>query len=266
MGDPEGGTLIRTDLPHAARIWNFWAGGKDYYQVDSLVGRECRVRFPGIGRMAQDGREFAARAVRVLAEKGIRQFLDLGCGLPGPCNVHEIAQKIDASARIVYVDNDPLVLTHARALMTSTTPDGVVGHVDADIHDPERILAESRRILDFGEPIAVLSMCTAGYAKTSGEARRIVATLRDAVPEGSYFAAWDGAAVHPAFVRMCGFYAGTGAAPYEPRSRQELAALFDGWSLIEPGFVQVPAWRPFEPVEPERIRSAAAFCGVARKR
>ncbi|MEV0247579.1 SAM-dependent methyltransferase [Nocardia sp. NPDC050712] len=266
MGGLVAASRIRTDLPHCARIWNFWAGGKDYYEIDSVIGAECLARYPGISAMARDGQRFGARAVEFLAAAGIRQFLDLGCGLPGPVNVHEIAQKVDPAARIVYVDNDPLVLTHARALMKPTTPEGVVGYVDADIHDPERVIAEAKLVLDFDEPLAVLGMCTLGYARTSGEAQRIIATLRDAVPAGSYLAAWDGAAVDPGFVDMWGYYAGTGAAPYEPRSRRELEAVFEGWTLVEPGFAPVPGWRPAELVGPRRIREAAGYCGVARKR
>src|SRR5262247_1735539 len=149
--DPEdtAGAGIDTTIPHAARIWNYWLGGKDNYEVDRVAGDEFVKAFPGIVDIARAGRAFIARAVRYLAlEAGIRQFLDVGTGLPTADNTHQIAQRAAPEARIVYVDNDPLVLAHARALLTST-PEGATDFIDADMHDPEAILARAAASLDF---------------------------------------------------------------------------------------------------------------------
>ncbi|MDE1675582.1 SAM-dependent methyltransferase, partial [Nocardia gipuzkoensis] len=135
-------------IPHSARIWNYWMGGKDYYEIDRIAGDAGIEVDPDITTMAVQSRQFLIRAVRYLAgEVGIRQFLDIGTGLPTMQNTHEVAQSVTPDARIVYVDNDPLVLTHARALLTSTTPEGVTTYVDADYHDPERIIADAKNVL-----------------------------------------------------------------------------------------------------------------------
>ncbi|MGY1946288.1 SAM-dependent methyltransferase [Nocardia asiatica] len=257
--------LIRTDIPHSARIWNYWMGGKDYYEIDRIAGDAGIEVDPDITTMAVQSRQFLIRAVRYLAgEQGIRQFLDIGTGLPTMQNTHEVAQSVAPEARIVYVDNDPLVLTHARALLTSTTPEGVTTYIDADYHDPERIIADAKHVLNFNEPIAVMFMGVLGHAKTYDELLRIVHTVLDSVPSGSYLVMWDGTDDSKAFVTMCENYTGTGGVPYIPRPQAQLRRVFDGLHLVEPGFVSITQWRAGE-TEVGEIRPISAYGAVARK-
>jgi hypothetical protein len=177
--DPE----IRTDVPHSARIWNYWMGGKDNYAVDRAAGDAAIAIYPGIATMAKQSRQFLIRAVRFLAgEAGVRQFLDIGTGLPTEQNTHEVAQAVAPESKIVYVDNDPLVLVHARALLRNTTDEGFTTYLDADFHHPELILSQARDVLDFTQPIAVMFMGVLGHVQDYQDSRRIVATVLDAVP------------------------------------------------------------------------------------
>ena len=165
---------LDTSVAHSARVWNYWLGGKDNYKVDREVADELAETFPGIRDQARHVRQFLFRAVRYLvAEEGIRQFLDVGTGLPTANNTHEIAQGIVPQARIVYVDNDPLVLVHARALLTSH-PEGVTDYVDADVRDPDTILREATRTLDFTKPIALMMLGVLGQLPDSDNPQAIV--------------------------------------------------------------------------------------------
>src|SRR5690348_8145736 len=153
---------IDTSVPHSARVWNYWLGGKDHYPVDRLVGDQVMAMFPDITRLARADRAFLGRAVRYLAgDAGIRQFLDIGTGLPTANNTHEVAQGIAPESRIVYVDNDPLVLVHARALLTST-PEGACDYIDADLRETGKILSEAARTLDFARPVALMMLGIVG--------------------------------------------------------------------------------------------------------
>ncbi len=184
---------VRPDVPHGARIWNYWLGGKDNYAADREIGDAVSAVFPEIAVMAFKSRQFLSRAVRYLAgEAGIRQFLDIGTGLPTMQNTHEVAQAVAPDARIVYVDNDPLVLAHARALLVNTTAEGLTKYIDADYREPDRIIAEAREILDFTQPIAVMFMGVFGYVPDYDEVSSIISRVVDAVPSGSYLALWDG--------------------------------------------------------------------------
>ena len=161
-GMPTAGKIDIT-VPHSARIWNYWLGGKDYYPIDQYVGGQLSEIFPAFGSLARQSRYFLARAVRYLAEEqGIRQFLDIGAGLPAVDNTHEIAQRAAPAPRVVYVDNDPLVVAYARALLTSG-PEGMCGYVDADLRDPADILAGAAKTLDFTRPVAVLLLAVLGH-------------------------------------------------------------------------------------------------------
>ncbi|MGN2636465.1 SAM-dependent methyltransferase [Nocardia takedensis] len=241
---PDACELIRTDVPHAARIWNYWAGGKDNYAVDHEVGAKALQLDPAVTAMVAQSRQFLVRAVELLtADLGVRQFLDIGCGLPAARNTHEIAQAIAPGARVGYVDNDPLVLTHARALLSSVTSQGVTMVIDADYHQPAQILADARAGLSFQEPIAVMLMGVLGYARSYADAQRIVATLMAAVPVGSYLLLWDATPDSPGHVAMHDYYATTGATPYTLRSQPQIRALFDGLDLVEPGFTTITRWR-----------------------
>ncbi|MFE3192607.1 SAM-dependent methyltransferase [Nocardia sp. NPDC059240] len=257
--------MIRTDIPHSARIWNYWMGGKDNYQIDEAVGEASLKIDPDIATMAVQSREFLIRTVRYLAgEVGIRQFLDIGTGLPTMQNTHEVAQSVLPEARIVYVDNDPLVLTHARALLTNASEDGVTTYLDCDLHHPEQIVAGARPILDFDRPIAVMFMGVLGHARSYDDMLRIVRTVMDAVPAGSYLVLWDGTVDSRPYVELCEEYAKSGGVPYVPRTRTEIRAAFDGLSFEEPGFVRITEWRP-KPARVSTPAQIAAFGGVARK-
>ncbi|WP_435593540.1 SAM-dependent methyltransferase [Nocardia sp. bgisy118] len=237
--------LVRTDIPHSARIWNYWMGGKDHYPMDQLTGEECHEIYPDITTLAVQSRQFLTRAVDYLTRTaGIRQFLDIGAGLSASHNTHEIAQHITPDARIAYVDNDPLVLTHARALMNSITPEGVVSIVDVDYHDTEQMLADAANILDFSKPIAALFMGVLGYARSYADATKIVHTTTAALPAGSYLGLWDGTDDHPDHTRMWDLYNNTGAVNYTPRTREQICGLFNDLELEEPGVVAINQWRP----------------------
>ncbi len=262
--DPEStaGTGIDTTVPHSARIWNYWLGGKDNYAVDRDAGDQYREIFPGITDVARASRAFLTRAVRYLAgEAGIRQFLDIGTGLPTADNTHEVAQRVAPESRIVYVDSDPLVLAHARALLTST-PDGACEYLDADIRDPAAILDAAKGLLDFTRPIALMLMGIMGHF-TDEEAYPIVRRLLDGLPSGSYFALYDGADTNEAFNEAQRGYNESGAVPYYLRSPEQFARFFEGLDLVEPGVVPVPHWRPDPDSPPVEIYS---YCGVGRKR
>ena len=262
-GEPAGASraAIDTTVPHSARIWNYWLGGSDNYAVDREAGEEYQEIFPGIAVVARTSREFLTRAVRYLAgEAGIRQFLDIGTGLPTADNTHEVAQRIAPDSKIVYVDNDPLVLAHARALLTSS-PQGDCEYLDADIRNPDAILAVAASLLDFTQPVALMLMGIMGHF-TDDEAYPIVARLQAGLPSGSYFALYDGARTNEAFNQAQQGYNETGAVPYHLRSPEQFAPFFEGLELIEPGMVPVPHWRPDPGAEPAEIYS---YCGVGRK-
>jgi hypothetical protein len=257
--DPE----IRTDVPHSARIWNYWMGGKDNYAVDREAGDASAAIYPDIRRMARQSRRFLIRAVRFLAgEAGIRQFLDIGTGLPVEQNTHEVAQGVAPESKIVYVDNDPLVLAHARALLKNTTSQGVTEYLDADVNHPEPILGRARTILDFSRPVAVMFMGVLGHVQDYQDSRRIVATVMDAMPSGSYLCLCDGTGDDENAIRHREEYAKTGAVPYISRSRDQVKAHFDGLDIVPPGFVSITQWRPDPDDDTDPI---SAYCALARK-
>jgi hypothetical protein len=266
MSDSAPPPQVETSVPQSARIWNYWLGGRDNYPVDRAVGDQFREAFPGIVDVARGQRGFLTRAVRHLAgAAGVRQFLDIGTGLPTADNTHEVAQRVAPDARIVYVDNDPLVLAHARALLTST-PQGATSYVEADLRDPDTILKEAARTLDLGRPTALMLMGVMGHITDDQEAQAIVRRLLAGLPSGSYLALSDGTDTDPAGVEAQERYNQSGAVPYRLRSPGRIAAFFEGLELVEPGVVSCPRWRP-EPAEgagglPAEV---AAFGGVGRK-
>ncbi|MFF4875150.1 SAM-dependent methyltransferase [Micromonospora sp. NPDC000668] len=253
---------LQPDVPHAARIWNYWMGGKDNFQSDRAAGDGVAEVYPEIVLMAQQSRRFLVRAVRFLAaEAGIRQFLDIGTGLPTMQNTHAVAQEVAPESRIVYVDNDPMVLVHARALLANTTSEGVTNYVPADYHDPEKILTEAAATLDFSQPIAVMYMGVMGYEPDINVVRSIVQQTMNATASGSHLVLWDGTDTSPAVVSGAARLAESGGVPYILRSPQELASCFDGLTMVEPGLVPIPLWRPDEP----DAQAIDAYGAVARK-
>ncbi|MGN9909751.1 SAM-dependent methyltransferase [Phytohabitans sp. LJ34] len=264
MVDPDGelAAKLQTDVPHAARIWNYWMGGKDNFQADRFAGDAVAEVYPEIVVMARESRRFLIRVVRHLAaEAGIRQFIDVGTGLPTMQNTHEVAQTAAPKSRIVYVDNDPMVLVHARALLANTTSEGLTTYVPADYHDPDLIVAEARKSLDFDEPIAVMFMGVMGYEPDMDKVREIVGRVSGATPSGSYLVLWDGTDTSQAVVDGAERLAQSGGVPYILRSPDDLATCFEGLTLVEPGLVPIPLWRPDEP-DPVAID---AYGAVARK-
>jgi hypothetical protein len=245
--EPDGtdGSAIDTTVPHSARIWNYWLGGKDNYEVDRVAGDEFVKTFPGIVDVARAGRAFLARAVSYLAlEAGVRQFLDVGTGLPTVDNTHEVAQRAAPDSRIVYVDNDPLVLAHARALLTST-PEGSTDYVDADMRDPGAILARAAASLDLDQPVALMLIGVLGHIADDDEARSIVQRLMAGLTPGSYLALFDGLDdITKEMSEAQQGYDDTGAVPYKLRSREQVAPFFDGLEFVEPGLVRCTRWRP----------------------
>jgi hypothetical protein len=258
---------IDTTVPHSARIWNYWLGGKDNYPVDRAAGDQYREVFPGILDVARASRQFLARAVRYLAgDAGVRQFLDVGTGLPTADNTHEVAQRVAPESRVVYVDNDPLVLAHARALLTST-PQGVTRYIDADLRKPDTIVEAASNTIDFTEPVALMLMGIVGHIGDYDEARSIVRRLLDPLPSGSYLALNDGTnVISKVFAEAQEGYNRSGAVPYHLRSPEQIAGFFEGLELVEPGVVSCPRWRPDAPdAAAGPPAEVDAFGGVGRK-
>ena len=235
---------LDTSIPQTARIWNYLLGGKDNFAADRAVGEQILVGQPALAENARLSRAFLVRAVRYLAaEAGVRQFLDIGTGLPTANNTHEVAQASAPESKIVYVDNDPLVLAHARALLTSA-PEGVTNYVDANMYDTDVVLSEAAKTLDFSQPVAVLFMGVLGHVEKDADAQGIVRTAMDAVPSGSYFAMYDGTDTSPEVVEAARLWNLSAVPQYHLRSADRLARFFDGLEFVEPGLVSVTKWRP----------------------
>jgi O-methyltransferase involved in polyketide biosynthesis len=262
LGQHEPG--FDTTVPQTARIWNYWLGGKDNFPADRQVGDQVLEAFPAIVENARASRSFLARAVRYLAgEAGIRQFLDIGTGLPTANNTHQVAQAVAPECRIVYVDNDPIVLTHARALLTST-PQGATAYVDADLRDPDGILQEAARTLDLSQPIAIMLMGILGHIADDDEAQSIVKRLVGGVRSGSYLTMNDGTDTSEEVVEAARIWNQSANPTYHLRSPDRIARFFDGLELVEPGVVSPPRWRP-EPSPSGLPADIDSWCGVGRK-
>jgi hypothetical protein len=260
---------IDTSRPHPARTYNYALGGKDHFAADREVMDKMLAVTPAIRTMARENRAFLGRAVRYLAgEAGIRQFLDIGTGLPSAGNVHEVAQGEAPDAHVVYVDNDPMVLAHARALLTSS-PAGRTAYIHADLRDPLAILNDpaTRDVLDFSQPIALVLVAVLHFIPDEDKPGDIVATLLDALPSGSYFLASHSTGEHDR--------AGGASATRDYRERgitlrlrdsDEFARLaFAGLDLIPPGVVSVSEWRPDETGPRPSLAEVSFYGGVARK-
>jgi hypothetical protein len=255
-----------TSVAHVARVYDYWLGGKDNYAADRAAGDQAIKAFPNIVLSARANRAFQARAVRFLAgEVGIRQFLDIGTGIPTANHTHQVAQSVAPESRVVYTDNDPIVLAHARALLASD-PEGATAYVDADLRDPKKILDGALRLLDFSRPVAVMLMAILQHIGDEHDPYTIVATLMGAVPPGSYLAL-----SHPAkdidaeaMAKMAGVLNQMMADKVTFRDRAAVARFFSALELAEPGLVQASKWRPT--TEVEAASPAALWAGVACKR
>ncbi|MBO0808773.1 MAG: SAM-dependent methyltransferase [Actinobacteria bacterium] len=260
-----GHPALRTDVAHQARMYDYWLGGKDNFEADRKAGDAVNKAFPDTPYGARANRALLGRMVRYLAgEAGIRQFLDLGTGIPSAGNTHEVAQEAAPESRVVYVDNDPVVLSYAHALLTSG-PHGATDYIDADLRNTATILEKAARTLDFSRPVAVTLLMILHAISDEDDPYGIVATLMDAVPSGSYLAishmASDiepekAAAVRDAANKLS-------YQQYSFRNRAELMRFFDGLDMLEPGLVQLQQWRP-DPYTNVN-RTTLGWCGLARK-
>jgi SAM-dependent methyltransferase len=264
MSDPPALDLD-TGRAHSARIYDYWLGGKDNFAADREAAEQAITANPGIVADVRANRAFLARAVRHLAaECGVRQFLDVGTGLPTASNTHEVAQSVAPDARVVYVDNDPIVLTHARALLTST-PDGATAYLNADLRDPAAILEAAAQTLDLARPTALMLLIVLHLIPDSDDPYGIVGELVRALAPGSYLVlAHPASDIRPEAMadmtrRVNQRLAGP---PATMRDRLAVTRFFDGLELLEPGVVQPQHWRPGESDGPELV---TAWCGVARK-
>jgi S-adenosyl methyltransferase len=237
---------IDTTVAHPARVYNYWLGGKDNYPADRVAAEAVIRTRPEIITGVRANRAFLGRVVRYVArEAGIRQFLDVGTGIPAANNTHEVAQAVAPESRIVYVDNDPIVLTHARALLTSTR-EGATAYLDVDLRDPEKILTEAAGTLDFTRPVAVILLAILQLIPDSEEPAGIVRRLTAAAAPGSYLAishmTADGAPDQVA--RAVAVYNAAAPIPVTARTHAEVSSFFDGLELVRPGVVFLPEWHP----------------------
>ena len=264
LGDA-GPAAVDTSVAHIARVYDYWLGGKDNFAADRAAAQRVIAAYPDIVLSARANRAFLARVVRYLVrEAGVRQFLDIGTGLPAADNTHEVAQGQAPQCRVVYVDNDPVVLAHARALLASG-PDGATAYVDADLRNPDTILAEAAQLLDFSRPVAVMLVAILQHIRGQDDPYQIVARLLTGVPPGSYLGL-----SHPARDIQAQAMAEIADAMNELiaekvtfRTRAEVARFFDGLELVEPGVVPAPRWRPASAAE--AATPTVMWAGVARK-
>ena len=257
---------VDANTPNVARIYDYWLGGKDNFAADRTAAERLSEIVPEARAAARANREFLSRAVRFLAEAGIRQFIDLGTGLPTQANVHEVAHQVDPGARVVYVDYDPVVIVHGQALLQA---DDATVMIDADVREPEKILEhhELRAMIDFDEPVAVLMVGIMHFITDAEDPYRIVARFRDAMVPGGYVAICHvtGDPRPSAVAPVTEVYNET-TSPMTPRSRDQVLRLFGGFDLVEPGLVYAPEWRAewtgeqaADPV------TSFVFAGVGRK-
>ncbi|XVU28745.1 SAM-dependent methyltransferase [Actinoplanes sp. CA-054009] len=257
-----------TGIPHSARVWNYWLGGTDNFPVDREVGDQFAGFYPDIAVVARSSRAFLKRAVTFLAEEeGIRQFLDVGTGMPTAEHTHQVAQAVAPEARIAYVDNDPLVLSHARTLLTGTA-EGATEYIDADLRDPAAVLeAAGRSTLDLSKPVGLILMNILGHVPKLDDAVAIVQQFMGALPSGSYLVTADGTNVldGPAFEEAIGVWNANAPLSYHLRRPEELARFTEGLDVLDPGLVPCNRWRPAPDAAGEELREVDEFGAVARK-
>jgi hypothetical protein len=257
---------IRTEVAHPARVYDYWLGGKDNFAADRAAGDAVLTAYPGIVMSVRANRAFLARAVQFLAaEAGIRQFLDIGTGIPASNNTHEVAQSVAPGSRVVYVDYDPVVLLHARALLKGSE-EGALDYIDADLRDPQAILGQAAKTLDFSRPVAVMLIAIMHLIVDHDDPYGLVRQLMAAMPAGSYLALSQVASDIQAeqVAEAARRYNRLARETQRHRTRAEVARFFDGLDLVEPGLVPVQHWRPASESEAANSHSAM-WGGVARK-
>ena len=265
-GQPGLPAAIDTTRPHQARIYDYWLGGTTNFAVDREAAERALAAYPGLRRGVRAQRAFLANAVGYLARTaGVRQFLDIGTGIPSAGNTHEVAHAADPRARVVYVDNDPIVLAHAHTLLTGGTP-GTTSYLDADLRDTPAILTRAAALLDFREPVAVLLIGVLQLIPDADDPHSIVTRLAEATPPGSWLAIF-----HPAsdiladqMSEVARRVSDRAAVPTTLRTRAGVMRFFDGLELLEPGLVQVHRWRPGSPA-PDVGGEVPGYAGLARK-
>jgi S-adenosyl methyltransferase len=266
--DPELPQDINTDVAHPARVYDYWLGGKDNFPADRALAEMMIQAIPNMRGLAAANRAFLRRAVRYLAaEAGVRQFLDIGTGIPTSPNVHEVAQEAAPGTRVVYVDNDPIVLAHARALLTSQDA-GETAFIMADLREPKSILDHPTlaATLDLSQPVAVMLVAVLMYFRDTDDPNpfEMVATLMEPMPSGSYLAVTHPTPdFNPEETAHAVAAAEAAGITLVPRGRAEIARFFGGLDVVDPGVAPVLSWRPDEP--PDDPRSAYYWAGVARK-
>ena len=265
--EPVAPAGINTRVPSPARVYDYWLGGKDNFAVDRAAAEAFMEAFPGITAAVRMNRAFLGRAVTYLAaEEGVRQFLDIGTGLPTENNTHEVAQRAAPGSRVVYVDNDPVVLLHATALMTSS-PEGACDYIQADLRDPEAIVKGAAKTLDYTRPVAVSLLQILQFIPNESDPWGLVGTVMDAMPSGSYLV------ISQPTMEVITDTITTAADSYNShlpdnqttlRTHAEILRFFDGLELVEPGLVELPRWRPGPGVNPAGDK-VPALAGVGRK-
>jgi hypothetical protein len=258
---------IDTSVPHVARVYDYWLGGKNNFAADRETGEEAIRAYPGMRSAVQANRAFLKRSVQYLTEEvGIRQFLDVGTGLPSASNTHEVAQAAAPDSRIVYVDNDPIVLAHARALLTSD-PQGATGYLDADARDTGKILTAAAELLDFSQPVALMLLAILQLMTDDDDPYQVVARLTAALPSGSFLVithvAGDMGQLTPGALEAARLLSELLPQRVNPRNQAQVTKFFDGLELVEPGVVPVQQWRPVS--DEEATAQASLWGGVARK-
>ena len=263
MGD------IDTSMPHPARRYNYWLGGKDHFAADRASGDQIAAAFPIVVELAHANRAFQRRCVSFLAGQGVRQFLDVGTGLPAPDNTHEVAQRADPAARVVYVDNDPIVMTHARALLRGD-PRGRTAYLEADLRDPEAILRHPalRDTLDLDRPVGLLLIAVLHFVHYDEQAANAVKTLLAALPPGSFLAISHGTMDFstPAGVDAYEQMFAAGRTDVRARTQPVFRGFFDGAEIVAPGIVAVSDWRPEDETAPRPVsQDLGIYAAVGRK-
>lgn len=256
---------INPTVAHSARVWNYWLGGEDNFEADRELGDRIIEIMPEIVTTARADRAFLGRTARsAVRDLGIEQFLDIGTGLPSANNTHEVAQSVAPRCRVVYVDNDPIVLAHAHALLTCTPP-AVTDYIQADVRDPELILRGAARTLDFRRPVALMLLGILNFVLDTGKAHSVVNTLLDAMPSGSALViAHPTGEVNDTAAEAVRCWNAAGATRMRLRTRSEIRGFFDGLELLEPGIVTCSQWRP-DSDTPREDRPVMHFGGMGRK-
>jgi hypothetical protein len=265
MADAQGAaSWLDTSVPHPARRYNYWLGGKDHFAADRESGDAVVELFPSIRTAVIENRYFLRRAVNLLAgELGIRQFLDIGTGLPTADNTHEVAQRTAPESSVVYVDNDPLVMVHARALLNAAPGAGPTSYIEADVRSPEHILREAAKFLDFSRPIGLMLIAVLHFIADEEDPHGIVSRLVSALPSGSYLVLSHSTGDYLTAEAVQAFR--TGAIPVYLRTHDEIGRFFDGLDVLEPGVVSISNWRAEQELEPRPDESETATdCAVAR--